>query len=63
MWQRLRHYLTSSYDELKQVIWPTRQQVWRYTFIVAIAVVVTTAIVALVDAGLSAGVGRYILSQ
>lgn len=54
-------YIRSSIDELRKVVWPTRQQVIRYTIIIAISVIVATAFIALIDFGLNLLVDEFIL--
>lgn len=55
-------YVKSSFAELKKVTWPGRSVVIRHTIIVVIAVGIAAALVALVDAGLSAGL-KLLLSR
>lgn len=55
-------YVKSSLAELKKVTWPGRSVVIRHTIIVVIAVGIAAALVALVDAGLSAGL-KLLLSR
>lgn len=49
----LFNYLKGAWSELKKVSWPSRKDVINHTVIVAISVIVATAIVAALDFGLS----------
>lgn len=53
-------YLRSSADELRKVIWPTREKATQYTLIVIVSVLVATALTAGLDYGLSQGLQRVI---
>ncbi len=50
---KLVKYVIDSYQELKKVTWPTRKQLIRDTTIVVVSSAVATAILALIDLGLT----------
>ncbi|MBM2821071.1 MAG: Preprotein translocase subunit SecE, preprotein translocase subunit SecE [Candidatus Berkelbacteria bacterium] len=45
-------YFTSSYEEMRKVIWPNRREVTSHTIIVIASIAVSMAIIALIDFGL-----------
>lgn len=46
-------FLRSSFDELKKVTWPTREQAIQYTTVVVLSVLIVTGLMAALDYGLS----------
>lgn len=48
-----RNYLVTAYTELGKVIWPTRPEVIRHTWIIVLSVVISMVILGLVDYGLT----------
>jgi preprotein translocase subunit SecE len=58
---KLVKYVIDSYQELKKVTWPTRKQLIRDTAIVVISATIATAILALIDLGLSSAL-QYLVS-
>lgn len=58
---KLVKYILDSYQELKKVTWPTRKQLIGDTLIVIISATVATAILALIDLGLSSSL-QYLVS-
>lgn len=55
-------YIRGSIAELRQVTWPTRKEVLRYTLIILASVIVAMLIVALVDYGLGYIVDTFLIS-
>ena len=53
-------FIRDSFTELNKVVWPTREQAIQYTLIVLVSVVVTTALTASLDFGLSQGLQQII---
>ncbi len=53
-------YVRSSLDELRKVIWPTREQATRYTVTVIVSVLIVTALTAGLDYSLAQGLERLI---
>ena len=51
-----RQFLKEVRQELKKVAWPTRQELWAYTVVVLVSVVVLTSFVFGLDYGFSKGV-------
>jgi preprotein translocase subunit SecE len=47
--KRLGSYLTSSYEELKKVIWPTRKELFSHTWIVVVICAIFVAITFVFD--------------
>jgi preprotein translocase subunit SecE len=56
----LVRFLRETYDELRKVVWPTPQELYRYTLVVIVTVVVIAAFIGAVDAGLQALTAKYI---
>jgi preprotein translocase subunit SecE len=56
----LIRFLRETYDELRKVVWPTPQELYRYTLVVIVTVVVIAAFIGAVDAGLQALSAKYI---
>jgi preprotein translocase subunit SecE len=56
----LGKFLQDTYDELRKVAWPTPAELYRFTVIVVVTVVVLGVFIGLVDAGLQALAGRFI---
>ncbi|MEI6144088.1 MAG: preprotein translocase subunit SecE [Candidatus Berkelbacteria bacterium] len=50
---KVTKYFIDSYLELKKVTWPTRKQLIRDTLIVIVSAAIATAILALIDLGLT----------
>jgi preprotein translocase subunit SecE len=46
-------FLRQTYDELRKVVWPTPQELYRYTLVVVVTVTVIALFIAAVDLGLS----------
>ena len=53
---RPRQFLKEVRQELKKVAWPTRQELWAYTIVVLVSVVVLTSFVFGLDYAFSKGV-------
>ncbi len=51
--QSVVNYVRGSIDELRKVVWPTREQTVQYTLIVIVSVLVVIAFTAALDFGLS----------
>ena len=49
MFSKITHYFTQSFQELKRVNWPKRNEVIKLSLIVIIATVIATLIVAGID--------------
>lgn len=60
MLSRVINYFTSSFEELKKVVWPSRQEVISHTIIVVLAIAISMAIIVLLDLGLFDIVERLI---
>lgn len=52
MFKKIANYFTSSYEELKKVVWPNRQEVISHTIIVVLSILISMGIVAALDYGL-----------
>lgn len=52
MIQKIINYFTSSYGEMRKVIWPNRQEVISHTIIVVSSIIVSMAVIAAIDYGL-----------
>jgi preprotein translocase subunit SecE len=53
-------FLRETYDELRKVVWPTPQELYRFTLVVMVTVVVIAAFIGAVDAGLQALTAKYV---
>ena len=56
----LTRFLREVYDELRKVVWPTPAELYRYTVVVIVTVVVISGFIGLVDLGLGAFTQRYV---
>lgn len=52
MIEKITNYFTSSYEEMKKVVWPNRQEVTSHSFIVLASIIVSMGIIAAIDYGL-----------
>ena len=55
----LLRFLRDIYDELRKVVWPTPQELYRYTLVVIVTVVIIAAFIGAVDAGLTALAAKF----
>lgn len=53
-------FLRETFDELRKVVWPTPQELYRYTMIVIFTVVVMAAFIGAVDYGLQQAAKRLV---
>jgi preprotein translocase subunit SecE len=53
-------FLRETFDELRKVVWPTPQELYRYTLIVVFTVVVMAAFIGAVDYGLQQLAKRFV---
>jgi preprotein translocase subunit SecE len=56
----LGRFLREVYDELRKVVWPTPQELYRYTLVVIFTVVVLGAFIGGVDYGLTLLLKRFL---
>lgn len=49
MLQKITNYFTGSYEELKKVTWPSRQEIISHTVIVILSILISLGIIALLD--------------
>jgi len=52
MIQKITNYFIGSYEEMKKVIWPNRQEVTSHSLIVVLSIIISMAIIAAIDYGL-----------
>lgn len=52
MFGKIKNYFTSSYEEMRKVIWPNRQEVTSHTIIVLSSILVAMGVVVAIDYGL-----------
>ena len=57
---RLVSFFRDTYEELRKVVWPTPAELYRYTVVVVVTVVVISAFIGLVDLGLGSFTQRYV---
>ncbi len=53
-------FLRETYDELRKVVWPTPEELYRYTLVVVVTVIVIAGFIGAVDLGLSEVAKRWI---
>jgi preprotein translocase subunit SecE len=57
---RPARFLRDTYEELRKVVWPTLPELYRYTIVVIVTVVVISAFIGLVDFGLGEFTRRFV---
>jgi preprotein translocase subunit SecE len=57
---RVTTFLRDTFEELRKVVWPTPAELYRYTVVVIVTVVVVSGFIGLVDLGLGAFTQHYI---
>lgn len=60
MMEKIQNFFIGSYDEFKKIIWPSKKIVISHTVMVIVSIIVSMAIIALLDFGLFTGVQRLI---
>ncbi len=55
-------FLRETVEELRKVVWPTPQELYRYTLVVVVTVSVIALFIAAVDLGLGQLTSRFIYS-
>lgn len=60
MMEKIQNFFIGSYDEFKKIIWPSKKVVISHTVMVIVSIIVSMAIIALLDFGLFSGVQRLI---
>ena len=53
-------FLRETYDELRKVVWPTLPELYRYTLVVIVTVLVIASFIGLVDYGVGEFVKRFV---
>jgi preprotein translocase subunit SecE len=57
---RVTTFLRDTYEELRKVVWPTPAELYRYTVVVIVTVVVISSFIGLVDLGLGYFTQHYV---
>jgi len=57
---RATTFLRDTFEELRKVVWPTPAELYRYTIVVIVTVIVISGFIGLVDLGLGALTQRYV---
>jgi len=57
---RATTFLRDTYEELRKVVWPTPAELYRYTVVVIVTVIVISGFIGLVDLGLGAFTQRSV---
>ena len=57
---RVTTFLRDTFEELRKVVWPTPAELYRYTIVVIVTVIVISGFIGLVDLGLGAFTQHYI---
>ena len=52
MIQKITNYFISSYEEMRKVVWPNRQEVTSHSIIVILSIIISMGIIAAIDYGL-----------
>lgn len=52
MIQKITNYFVSSYEEMRKVIWPNRNEVTSHSIIVVLSILISMGIIAAIDYGL-----------
>jgi preprotein translocase subunit SecE len=60
MLEKIQNFFMGSYDEFKKIIWPSKKIVINHTVMVVVSIIVSMAIIAVLDFGLFSGVQRLI---
>lgn len=58
--RKITKFFRESYEELKKVVWPSRQTVVRHTISVILTVAISMVIIMVLDYGLQLLVGKLI---
>ena len=53
-------FFRETFDELRKVVWPTPQELYRYTLVVVVTVAVIAGFIGIVDAALAEVARRWI---
>ena len=53
-------FLRDTYEELRKVVWPTPAELYRYTVVVIVTVIVISGFIGLVDLALGSFTQRFI---
>lgn len=53
MFSRIGNYFVTAYAELQKVVWPSRRDLVSHTIIICVSVVLTMAILGVIDLGLT----------
>ncbi|MGH7903440.1 MAG: preprotein translocase subunit SecE [Candidatus Dormibacteraceae bacterium] len=56
-------FLRETVDELRKVVWPSGPELYRYTMVVLVTVVVLAVFIGLVDLGANSAVARLIVGH
>ena len=57
---RVTTFLRDTYEELRKVVWPTPAELYRYTVVVIVTVIVISGFIGLVDLGLGWFTQHYV---
>jgi len=52
MIENIKNFFVGSYEELKKVVWPSRKEVINHTIIVILTIIISVAILTVIDYGL-----------
>ena len=56
-------FLRETYDELRKVVWPTPQELYRYTLVVVVTVAVIAAFIFAVDSAIGAFMQKFVYAS
>lgn len=59
----IKNYFVTSYQEMRKVVWPNRQEVTSHTIIVILSIIISMAIIAALDFGLFNLIQYFIYNQ
>ena len=57
---RVTTFLRDTFEELRKVVWPTPAELYRYTIVVIVTVIVISGFIGLVDLALGSFTQRFI---
>jgi preprotein translocase subunit SecE len=60
---RVTTFFRDTYEELRKVVWPTLPELYRYTVVVIVTVVIVSAFIGLVDLSLGYFTQRYVYNS
>lgn len=60
---RIIGFFKESYEELRKVVWPTREMIVRHTIIVILSITISMLIIAAIDYGLTSLIEKIVSAK